>query len=83
MAGAATRDDALVDVVDLAKYAPSPIEVAITPDGKTAVVTVGPGFFAGSLSGLVGAASIDLTLGDVVRIPWLAQAGPTHVAVGP
>ena len=26
---------------------------------------------------------VDLTSGDVVRIPWLEKAGPTHVAIGP
>lgn len=44
--GAATRDEALIATIDLGSYAPGPIEVVVAPDGKTAVVTVGPGFFA-------------------------------------
>lgn len=74
--GAATRDEALVKTVDLSGYAPGPIEVAVAPDGKTAVVTVGPGFFAGALAPLVGATSVattgtalivDLEAGAVVK----------------
>lgn len=47
--GAATRDQALIATIDLRSYAPGPIEVVVAPDGKTAVVSVGPGFFATSL----------------------------------
>lgn len=43
----------VVKSIDLSEWAPGPIEVELTPDGKTAVVSVGPGFFDG-LPGLVG-----------------------------
>jgi YVTN family beta-propeller protein len=39
--------------IDLADWEPGPIEVEITPDGKTAVVSIGPAYFDG-LPGLVG-----------------------------
>ena len=37
----------VVDTIDLAEWAPGPIEVEITPDGQTAIVSVGPAFFDG------------------------------------
>ena len=49
-------DDARVGTIDLAMWAPGPIELRIAPDGRTAVVSVGPGFFTGSGGSLVGAA---------------------------
>jgi len=44
---------AILGTIDLSDWGPGPIEVEITPDGKTAVVSVGPAFFDG-LPGLVG-----------------------------
>ncbi|MGB8223425.1 MAG: hypothetical protein WCF10_12650 [Polyangiales bacterium] len=43
----------IMDTIDLSAWEPGPIELEITPDGKTAVVSVGPAFFD-SLPGLVG-----------------------------
>lgn len=43
----------IVGTIDLSAWAPGPIEVELTPDGKTAVVSVGPAFFD-VLPGLVG-----------------------------
>jgi hypothetical protein len=40
----ATRDDALVGTVDLSKYAPGPLAIAVTPDGKTALVSISGGW---------------------------------------
>jgi DNA-binding beta-propeller fold protein YncE len=39
-----TRADALVGTVDLSMYAPAPMSLAITPDGKTALVSISSGF---------------------------------------
>src|SRR3954468_19403463 len=47
--------------IDLADHAPGPLEVELTPDGRTAVVSVGPGFLGGSVGGLF----LGLTSGDV------------------
>lgn len=44
---------AIVGTIDLSPWEPGPIEVELTPDGKTAVVSVGPAFFDG-LPSLVG-----------------------------
>jgi YVTN family beta-propeller protein len=43
----------ILDTIDLSDWEPGPIEVEITPDGRTAVVSVGPAFFD-NLPGLVG-----------------------------
>jgi hypothetical protein len=40
------REDALVGTVDLAKYSPGPLDLAITPDGKTALVAVSGGWLS-------------------------------------
>lgn len=85
-----TADDARVGTIDLAAWAPGPIELRITPDGRTAVVAVGPGFFAGSGGGLVGNPMpeldgtlllVDLVDRSVVEIP-IANA-PMGIAIAP
>jgi hypothetical protein len=42
----AKREDALVGTVDLSKYAPGPLDLAITPDGKTALVAISGGWLS-------------------------------------
>jgi len=51
--GQSDAASSIVDTIDLSNWEPGPIEVELTPDGKTAVVSVGPAFFDG-LPGLVG-----------------------------
>jgi YVTN family beta-propeller protein len=51
--GESDAASAIVDTIDLSEWEPGPIELELTPDGKTAVVSVGPAFFD-SLSGLLG-----------------------------
>jgi hypothetical protein len=46
----AKRSDALIGTVDLAKYSPGPLSLAITPDGKTALVSVSAGFLGAFIS---------------------------------
>ncbi|HVU03906.1 MAG TPA: YncE family protein [Polyangiaceae bacterium] len=88
---AATRDDALVRTIDLSTYLPGPLEVDVTPDGKTAVVAVGPGFFVGTVGGLIGATNVDpggtfllvdLATGTVTK-EIKPPAGPMGLAVSP
>lgn len=55
--GQSDAASAVLDTIDLSDWEPGPIEVELTPDGKTAVVSVGPAFFDG-LSGLVGSPEI-------------------------
>jgi hypothetical protein len=40
----ATRSDALVDTIDLSEYSPGPMSIAISPDGKLALVSISAGF---------------------------------------
>lgn len=40
----AKREDALIGTVDLSMYTPGPLTLAITPDGKTAVVSISSGW---------------------------------------
>ena len=42
-----SRAEALISEIDLSAYAPGPLELAVTPDGRRAVIAVGPGFFQG------------------------------------
>jgi hypothetical protein len=44
MVDGAKREDVLVGTVDLSKYLPGPLAVAVTPDGKTALVSISGGW---------------------------------------
>jgi len=48
----ATRDDALIGTVDLSKYVPGPLAVAVAPDGKTALVSISGGWLRLVASGI-------------------------------
>jgi len=50
--GQSDAEASIIGELDLSDWGPGPIEVEITPDGKTAVVSVGPAFFD-TLPGLV------------------------------
>lgn len=50
-----SAEEARVGTVDLAAYAPGPIEVEISPAAPVALVAVGPGFYEGAGVVLVGA----------------------------
>lgn len=85
-----TAEDARVGTIDLAAWAPGPIELRITPDGRTAVVAVGPGFFSGAGGMLVGSPDpeldgalllVDLVDQSVVEIA-IANA-PMGIAITP
>lgn len=49
-----SAEDARVGAIDLSEWAPGPIELEIAPDGRTALVAIGPGFFDGTGGALVG-----------------------------
>jgi YVTN family beta-propeller protein len=75
--------------IDLSSFEPGPIEVEITPDGSTAVVSVGPAFFDG-LPGLVGSPTIpeggtllivDLDSGAVDEVQ--TEDVPLGIAISP
>ncbi|MGB5810254.1 MAG: hypothetical protein WBG86_06970 [Polyangiales bacterium] len=46
--GQSDAEEAILGTIDLSDWEPGPLELEITPDGETAVVSVGPGFFDGS-----------------------------------
>jgi len=79
----------IVRTIDLSDWAPGPIEVEITPDGRTAVVSVGPAFFD-ELPGLVGNPDIpaggtllivDLESGEVDEVQ--TEDVPLGIAISP
>ncbi|MGB1699027.1 MAG: hypothetical protein ACPHRO_03665 [Nannocystaceae bacterium] len=53
-----SRGEALIKEIDLSPYAPGPLELDVTPDGRRAVVAVGPGFFQGAVGSLIGAGEV-------------------------
>lgn len=87
--GRSGASEAILRTFDLSEYAPGPVEVELTPDGETAVVSVGPAFFD-SLPGLVGNPEIalggtllivDLATGEVDQVQ--TQDVPLGIAVSP
>jgi hypothetical protein len=70
----AKRKDVVVATIDLSKYSPGPMEVAVTPDGKTALVSISAGFFTipGSAF-LVNASSIPADPGTLLMVDLSAR----------
>ena len=69
----------VVSTIDLSDWEPGPIEVEITPDGKTAVVAVGPAFFdAGITNMLIG--SPEVPEGGTLLVVDLESGDATEVA---
>jgi DNA-binding beta-propeller fold protein YncE len=66
--GAQTREEALWKTIELDAWEPGPLEAELSPDGSTAVVAVGPGFFASAIGGLVGAGQGTIPAGGAVLI---------------
>ncbi|MCA9707058.1 MAG: hypothetical protein KDK70_14485 [Myxococcales bacterium] len=84
-AGARTREQIVARTIDLADHAPGPLQVELTPDGLTAVVSVSPGFFGGLVGGLIGAGEVEQagTL-LLVDLPTgaVTEVATTHVPMG-
>ncbi len=87
--GQSDAASSIVRTIDLSSWEPGPIEVEITPDGSTAVVSVGPAFFDG-LPGLVGDPEIpeggtllivDLETGAVDEVQ--TEDVPLGIAISP
>jgi hypothetical protein len=69
LAGASDREEVLLDTLDLSDHAPGPLVVQITPDRKTALVSISAGFFAIPLANLlVGADAIPTDPGKLLFI---------------
>jgi YVTN family beta-propeller protein len=78
----------IVRTIDLSDWQPGPLEIEITPDGKTAVVSVGPGFFDGfSIIGSPDVPSggtllvVDLETGEAESIE--TEDVPMGIAISP
>lgn len=85
-AGATAREDVLVGEIDLSMYSPGPLQVELTPDGGTAVVTISPGFFGGVVGSLSGFTDVDeagtLLIVDLATRSVSAELSPMHVPMG-
>lgn len=85
--GTSSAEEARWATIDLAEFAPGPLEVELTPDGRTAVVSVGPGFLAGGV-GQLFLGHIDVPAGGSLLIVDLpsravrATVPTTHVPMG-
>ncbi len=80
--GAQTRDEALLDTIDLSAYSPGPLETELTPDGETALVSVSPGFFDGVVGGLAGIDGVPSEAGTFLFVD-LDSRSVTELDVGP
>ena len=87
--GQSDAEASIIGEIDLSDWGPGPVEVEITPDGKTAVVSVGPAFFD-TLPGLVGDPEIpaggtllivDLESGQVEEVQ--TEDVPLGIAISP
>jgi len=78
--GESDGPSSVVGTIDLSDWEPGPIEVEVTPDGKTAIVAVGPAFFDGNgvPNMLIGSPEVppggallvvDLESGDAIEVP--------------
>jgi len=78
--------EAIVGTISLPDHAPGPIEVEIAPDGRTAVVTVGPGFYEGFGAALVGMPEVPaggaLLVVDLIDRAVVAEIATAHVPMG-
>lgn len=78
--------EAIVGTISLAEHPPGPIEVEIAPDGRTAVVTIGPGFYEGFGAALVGMPDVPpgggLLIVDLVDRAVIAEIETAHVPMG-
>ena len=79
-------EEAIIGTVDLSAYPPGPLEVEIAPDGRTAVVAVGPGFFEGTGTALVGMPDVPpgsaLLIVDLDTRAVRAEITTTHAPMG-
>lgn len=78
--GESDGESAVLRTIDLAQWEPGPIELEITPDGKTAVVSVGPAFFdVGITNMLIG--SPEVPAGGTLLVVDLESGDATEVVL--
>ncbi|HEX5658387.1 MAG TPA: hypothetical protein VFX59_14390, partial [Polyangiales bacterium] len=84
LATATTRAELVTSTIDLAAYPPGPVDVALTPDKKTALVSSSTGFFAIPASGfLIGATSIPTGPGKLLMLDVASGAVTATLEAGP
>ena len=86
--GESNAEASIIRTIDLSDWEPGPLEIELTPDGKTAVVSVGPGFFDGfSIIGSPDVPSggtllvVDLETGEAESIE--TEDVPMGIAISP
>ncbi|MDG2306449.1 MAG: YncE family protein [Candidatus Binatia bacterium] len=87
LAGSAPVEDAILGTVDLSAWPPGPVEVEITPDGETAIVAVGPGFFQSGITNiLIGSPDVPngsaVLLVDLESLEVTAEISTRHAPLG-
>jgi YVTN family beta-propeller protein len=91
LAAGCSVEQAILERIDLSEYAPGPLEIEIAPDGHTALVSNGPGFFGGEGATLVGNPDIEaggsLLIVDLdtaeVRAELFPAQPPMGIAIHP
>jgi hypothetical protein len=78
-AGPAER--AILRRIDVGAHAPGPLELALTPDGRTAAVAVGPGFFDTAAGGIVGVTGV--AEGGALLVVDIVEGAVRHVVATP
>ncbi|MEZ4232373.1 MAG: hypothetical protein R3B89_24560 [Polyangiaceae bacterium] len=89
IAGPGSAADVTAKTIDLAAYAPGPLQLELTPDGERALVAVGPGFYdsLGVLFGFPDVSGdgalliVDLNDDSVSSVP--TASAPMGVAITP
>ncbi|MET0287013.1 MAG: hypothetical protein ABW352_21195 [Polyangiales bacterium] len=89
LATATTREQLVTSTVDLKAYPPGPVDVAVTPDGKTALVSSSTSFFAIPAAGfLIGVNNIPTGPGQLLmldvasgKVTAKLEGGPGPMAI--
>jgi len=83
LVGATDRQSVETASIDLSGHAPGPLEVEITPDGKTALVAISAGFFSLPFAGgIVNAGTIPAGTGGLVFVDLESRAVLGELATG-
>lgn len=83
LVGATDRQAVETVSIDLSAHAPGPLEVEITPDGKTALVAVSAGFFSLPLAGvIVNAGTIPAGTGGLLFVDLESREVVGELATG-
>ena len=81
----ATRSEVLVGSVDLSQYTPGPLALGVTPDGKTALVSISAGFLGAFIDVPPGDGTllfVDLEKREVVGELFTGKS-PMGIAISP